>query len=147
MSSTTPMIPPTIGPPSLQLHHVDISEFMCMQTYGDGERVRCSTGSPDCVDGTVNGKNKFTYPVGAQLRPCTQEGLTGQTMISIHKAFGGDLIRPFVENKPLYACVRAGNNNSDALILSGLAAFVIDDAVNLPCQENGSVLARINFRN
>ena len=68
-------------------------------------------------------------------------------MISVNKAFGGDLLdEDFADRKDVYACVFPGDSDTDMFILSGLAAFVIDDAVNLPCTENGSKLKKIDIQ-
>ena len=137
----------TPPPKTLGFQTVDTSAHLCMKTYGDGPRVRCSTGSPNCVDGIVQGKDKFLYPVSAQLLPCTQEGLENKTMISVNKAFGGDLLdEDFADRKDVYACVWSGDSDTDMFIFSGLAAFVIDDAVNLPCSENYSKLKKIDIQ-
>ena len=120
---------------TVSLDDVDVSKHLCMVSRGTGGRVACSPGSPDCVDGYVNGENKFLYPVTSTLVPCTAQGLNDKRLISLDKAFSGDIL----ENKTLYACV----NRKENLIYSGLSTHVIDDAVGLPCAKNKSVLARI----
>ena len=122
---------------ALSVSAVDVSSELCMRAHGTGKRVACTKKTPDCVGGTVNGNNKFLYPVSAELVACDAKAIAQGSMISVADAFSGTL----AEGKAMYACVVEKDNT----IYSGLATSSFDDAVQLNCQDNGSVLRKITL--